>query len=284
MKIWIDGKLNDRENATVSVFDHGLLYGDGIFEGVRVYNGKIFKLESHIDRLFSSAKAILLDIGMSPAEVTSAVIDTVRANDKKDGYIRLVVTRGVGDLGINPATCKKATVIIIAADISLYPAEHYAKGISIITSSVRRISPQHFDTRIKSLNYLNNILAKIEAANSGCLEALLLDSDGFVAECTADNIFAVRRGRLLTPHCAGSNLEGITRGTVLDAAERLGLPAEEAPLTQYDMYTADECFITGTGAEIMPVTKIDGRIIGSGLPGPVTESLRKEFWKIVGEM
>lgn len=283
MKIWIDGKLYDKEDAAVSVFDHGLLYGDGIFEGIRVYNGKVFKLKEHIARLYASARAIMLDIGMAETEIIKAAEDTVKANEKKDGYIRLVVTRGVGDLGINPATCKKATVIIIVGDISVYPEEHYSKGIAIITSSVRRISPHQFDTRIKSLNYLNNILAKIEAANAGCMEALMLSADGFVAECTADNIFTVKKGYLYTPHHSGSNLEGITRGTVLDAAKRLGIPAEETTLTQYDMYTADECFMTGTGAEIMPVTKIDGRVIGNGKPGAITESLRKEFWKIVSE-
>jgi branched-chain amino acid aminotransferase len=283
MKIWINGNLCDREQATVSVFDHGLLYGDGVFEGIRVYNGKVFKLKEHIDRLYASARAIMLDIGMSEAAMIKATEETVKANEKKEGYIRLVVTRGVGDLGINPATCKKATVIIIVGDISVYPQEHYSKGIAIITSSVRRISPHQFDTRIKSLNYLNNILAKIEAANAGCMEALMLSAEGFIAECTADNVFAVRKGKLYTPHRSGSNLEGITRGTVLGAAGRLGIPAEETTLTQYDMYTADECFMTGTGAEIMPVTEIDGRIIGDGKPGTVTESLRNEFWKIVKE-
>jgi branched-chain amino acid aminotransferase len=283
MKIYIDGTLYDKENAKISVFDHGLLYGDGVFEGIRIYKGRIFKLKQHIDRLYASAKAIMLDIGMSHTEMIRATEETVKASGLSDGYIRLVVTRGVGDLGINPATCKKASVIIIAGDINLFPAEHYTKGIAIITSSVRRIAPHQFDTRIKSLNYLNNILAKIEAANAGCMEALLLTHDGYVAECTADNIFAVKNGCLLTPHSSGSNLEGITRGTVIDAAQRLSIPCREANLTQYDLYTADECFITGTGAEIMPVVKIDGRSIGSGSPGALTNKLREEFWKIVAE-
>jgi branched-chain amino acid aminotransferase len=283
MKIWINGKLYDKELATVSVFDHGLLYGDGIFEGIRIYNERVFKLKEHITRLYASAKAIMLDIGMQKSDMIQAVEDTVKANEKIDGYIRLVVTRGVGDLGINPATGKKATIIIIVGDISVYPKEHYSKGIAIITSSVRRISPHQFDTRIKSLNYLNNILAKMEANNAGCMEALMLNAEGYIAECTADNIFAVRKGQIASPHRSGSNLEGITRGTVIDAAKRLGIPTEETALTQYDMYTADECFMTGTGAEIMPVTKIDGRVIGNGTPGIITESLQKEFWKIVKE-
>jgi len=282
MKIYIDGEFYAKEDAKVSVFDHGLLYGDGIFEGIRVYNGTVFRLAEHIDRLFSSAQAILLDIGMTHADVMKAVEDTVKANERENAYIRLVVTRGVGDLGINPYLCKKASVIIIVGDISLYPEEFYKNGIAIITSSVRRISPDQFDTRIKSLNYLNNILAKIEAVQAGCMEAVMLASDGYVAECTADNIFVVKKGVVCTPHSHGSSLEGITRGAVMDAAGNLKIECRETRLTQYDLYTSDEVFITGTGAEIMPVTKIDGRVIGNGECGPVTASLRKEFWKIVG--
>ncbi len=283
MKIYIDGKYYSKDDAKVSVFDHGLLYGDGIFEGIRVYNGTVFRLKEHVDRLFSSARAIALDIGMSKGEMIDAVKDAVRINEKSDAYIRLVVTRGAGDLGISPYNCAKASVIIIVGDISLYPEEFYSKGIAVITSSVRRIAPDQFDTRIKSLNYLNNILAKIEAVNAGCLEAVMLASDGYVAECTADNIFTVKNGNIYTPHSYGSSLEGITRGAVIDAAKNLGVGFCEAKLTQYDLYTADEVFITGTGAEIMPVTKIDGRVIGSGGIGGVTSLLRKEFWNIVAK-
>ncbi len=282
MKIYIDGEFYAKEDAKVSVFDHGLLYGDGIFEGIRVYNGTVFRLTEHIDRLFSSAQAILLDIGMTRADVMKAVEDTVKVNERENAYIRLVVTRGVGDLGINPYLCKKASVIIIVGDISLYPEEFYKNGIAIVTSSVRRISPDQFDTRIKSLNYLNNILAKIEAVQAGCMEAVMLASDGYVAECTADNIFVVKKGIVYTPHSHGSSLEGITRGAVIDAAGNLKIECRETRMTQYDLYTADEVFITGTGAEIMPVTKIDGRVIGDGQCGTVTASLRREFWKIVG--
>lgn len=282
MKIYIDGKYYSKEDAKIPVFDHGLLYGDGIFEGIRVYNGKVFRLKEHIDRLYSSAQAIALNIGMSRAEMMSAVEEAVKTNEKKNAYIRLVVTRGVGDLGISPYLCKKASVIIIVGDISLYPEKNYAEGIAVITSSVRRISPDQFDTRIKSLNYLNNILAKIEAVQAGCLEAVMLASDGYVAECTADNIFTVKNGTVCTPNSYGSSLEGITRGAVMDAARNLKIACCETRLTQYDLYTADEVFITGTGAEIMPVTKIDGRVIGEGTVGPVTSLLRKEFWNIVG--
>jgi len=282
MKIYIDGKFYSKDEANISVFDHGLLYGDGIFEGIRVYNGKVFRLKEHIDRLYSSAQAIALNIGMTRDEMMNAVEYSVKVNEKQNAYIRLVVTRGSGDLGISPYLCKKATVIIIVGDISLYPEENYAEGIAIMTSSIRRISPDQFDTRIKSLNYLNNILAKIEAVQAGCLEAVMLASDGYVAECTADNIFTVKKGVVYTPHSYGSNLEGITRGAVMDAAKNLAIECRETKLSQYDLYTADEVFITGTGAEIMPVTKIDGRIIGEGTVGPVTVLLRKEFRNIAG--
>ena len=283
MKVYIDGKFYDKEEAKVSVYDHGLLYGDGVFEGIRVYGGKVFRHEAHIDRLYDSAQAILLDIGMTKKEMISAVEETVRQSGMKDAYIRLVVTRGKGDLGINPATCKRTSVIIIVDTISLYPKEYYEKGIAVITSSVRRIAPDQFDTRVKSLNYLNNILAKIEAQQAGCMEAVMLNKDGYVAECTADNIFVIKNGFVCVPPAYGSNLEGITRGAVMEAAKRSLVPCVERSLTQYDLYTADECFITGTGAEIMPVTKIDGRVIGSGVQGEITQELRSAFWRIVNE-
>jgi branched-chain amino acid aminotransferase len=283
MKVYIDGKFYDKDEAKISVYDHGLLYGDGVFEGIRVYKGRVFRREAHIERLFASAQAIMLDIGMTQKEMIAAVEATVQESGMDDAYIRLVVTRGRGDLGINPATCKKSTVIIIVDTISLYPKEYYEKGIAVVTASVRRIAPDQFDTRIKSLNYLNNILAKLEAQQAGCMEAVILNKEGYVAECTADNIFVIKKGVLCVPPAYGSNLEGITRGTVIDAAKRISLPCFERTLTQYDLYTADECFITGTGAEIMPVTKIDGRVIGSGAIGNATQKLRGEFWRIVAE-
>ena len=283
MKVYIDGTFYDKDEAKVSVYDHGLLYGDGVFEGIRVYKGRVFRHEAHIERLYASAKAIMLDIGMTQPQMIAAVEATVKESGMSDAYIRLVVTRGKGDLGINPATCKKSTVIIIVDNISLYPKEYYEKGIAVVTASVRRIAPDQFDTRIKSLNYLNNILAKLEAQQSGCMEAVILNRDGYVAECTADNIFIVKKGMVYVPPAYGSNLEGITRGAVMEAAKRSLVHCIERNLTQYDLYTADECFITGTGAEIMPVTKIDGRIIGSGVQGEITQELRSAFWRIVNE-
>jgi branched-chain amino acid aminotransferase len=277
MKIYIDGSYYDRENAKISVYDHGLLYGDGVFEGIRIYGGKIFRLREHLERLYSSAKAIALNMPLTMEEMETAVRDTVKANDRSEGYIRLVVTRGAGNLGINPMHCAKGSVIIIADDIQLYPEEMYAKGIPVITSSVRRTPCDSLDPRIKSLNYLNNILAKIEALRAGCLEAVMLNHDGLVAECTADNIFIISGGRLLTPSPQQGALAGITREAVRALAARRGIPAGEAALAPYDLYTADECFITGTGAEIMPVTAIDGREIGNGRPGAMTLQLREAF-------
>lgn len=274
MKIYINGKYYDREDAKISVFDHGLLYGDGVFEGIRIYNGSVFKLKEHIDRLYLSAKAILLKIPMTKDEMAKAVLDTVKVNEKpaspKDGYIRLIVTRGEGPLGIDPIPCKKATIIIIVADIQLYPDEYYKNGIEIITASSRRIASDCLDPRIKSLNYLNNIMAKLEARQAGCLEAVMLNREGFVAECTADNIFIIKNNELFTPVYYHGALEGITMRIVLEIAESLGIKAYETTLTRYDLYNADECFMTGTGAEIIPVINIDGRVIGNGKPGMIT--------------
>ncbi len=281
MKIYIDGKFYDKEKAGVSVFDHGLLYGDGVFEGIRVYHGKVFKLSEHIARLFASANAIALKIPMEKREMEEAVLKTVKLNRKENGYIRLVVTRGEGNLGIDPENCRKPTVIIIVADIQLYPEELYKRGVKIVTASTRRIPPECLDPRINSLNYLNNILAKIEARRSGAMEALMLTTEGLVAECTADNIFLVKGGRLLTPHPCKGALDGVTLRTVFGIAEAAGVPCAEADLTQYDLYTADECFITGTGAELMPVIQIDDRIVGDGRPGPVTISLTEDFRRLV---
>jgi branched-chain amino acid aminotransferase len=277
MKIYIDGKFYDEKTAKISVFDHGLLYGDGVFEGIRAYNGRVFKLAEHIERLFYSAKAILLTIPMSPRELTEAVVQTCRRNKIRDGYIRLVVTRGAGTLGLNPNTCKRPSVIIIAGKIQLYPPELYKHGLEIITVPTTRNLHSALNPAIKSLNYLNNILAKIEALNGGCEEAILLNSEGFVAECTGDNIFIVKGGQLLTPPLSAGALYGITRGVVIGLAGETGMAVSEPNLTRYDLFIADECFLTGTGAEIIAVVKIDGRVIGTGKPGPVTEGLIAKY-------
>lgn len=281
MKVYIDGKYLDRHDARVSVFDHGLLYGDGVFEGIRVYGGKVFKLGEHIRRLFDSARAIMLEMPMTVEEMEAAVLDATGVNGLDDGYIRLVVTRGDGDLGLDPASCGRPRVIIIAGGIQVYPEEFYEKGIALVTAPSRRMAPDALDPRIKSLNYLNNVLAKIEASRAGALEAVMLNAEGFVAECTADNIFVVKHGALLTPPPFQGALDGITRGTVLELAEGLGIESGQQPLTRYDLYTAEECFLTGTGAEIMPVVSVDGRAVGDGRPGPVTGRLKEEFIKLV---
>ena len=281
MKIYINGEFFDKNDAKISVFDHGLLYGDGVFEGIRIYNDKVFKLEEHLERLWDSAKAILLNIPMSMGEMTAAVFATLSENPLKDGYIRLVVTRGKGDLGISPLTCPRATVIIIVDNITLYPEEFYKKGIGIITASSRRIPSDALDPKIKSLNYLNNVLAKLEAINAGCLEAIMLNEQGFVAECTGDNIFYIKKGVLFTPDASSGALRGITRQAVLEAAENIGLETEITRVTTYDLYTADECFLTGTAAEIIPVVKIDGRIIGDGVPGEFTTDIQEVFLRMI---
>ena len=273
MKIYIGGKYYSERDAKISVFDHGLLYGDGIFEGIRAYNGRVFKLKEHIDRLFCSAKAILLKIPMAHADIMAAVVETCRRNRIREGYIRLVVTRGVGTLGLNPNRCKNPSVIIIADKIQLYPPEFYQRGMDIITVPTTRNLHSALNPAIKSLNYLNNILAKIEANNAGCEEAIMLNAQGFVAECTGDNLFIVKEGQLFTPPLSAGALYGITRKVVMELATESGLQVSEPNLTRYDLFNADECFVTGTGAELVPVVKIDGRVIGTGKPGPVTEDL-----------
>ena len=277
MKIYVDGRYQSERDAKVSVFDHGLLYGDGVFEGIRAYNGRVFKLKEHIDRLFYSAKAILLTIPMSPRAVMEAVLETCRRNKVRDGYIRLVVTRGVGTLGLNPNRCKRPSVIIIAGKIQLYPEEFYEKGLEIITVPTTRNLHSALNPAIKSLNYLNNILAKIEANNAGCEEAIMLNAEGFVAECTGDNLFVVKNGQLSTPPLSAGALYGITRGVVIELAREEGLPVSEPDLTRYDVFNAEECFLTGTGAELIPVVKVDGRIIGRGKPGPITQKLERKY-------
>jgi branched-chain amino acid aminotransferase len=281
MKIFIDGRYFDEENARVSVFDHGLLYGDGIFEGIRAYNGRVFKLKEHIDRLFYSAKAILLTIPMSHPQICKAVVDTCRENGLREGYIRLVVTRGVGGLGLNPNKCKHPSVIVIADKIQLYPKEYYDNGLTIITVPTTRNLHSALNPAIKSLNYLNNILAKIEANNGGCEEAIMLNNEGYVAECTGDNIFLIKGNELLTPPLSAGALYGITRGVVIELARASGLKVSEPNLTRYDVFNADECFLTGTGAEVVPVVKVDGRVIGEGKPGPRTRELVKKYHELV---
>ena len=277
LKVYIDGTLYEKDQAKVSVFDHGLLYGDGVFEGIRAYAGRIFQLDAHMERLFNSAKAIALKIPLSQQELKQAIRNTLDTNDLKDAYIRVVVTRGVGTLGLDPNKCSGSSVIIITDTITLYPDELYEKGLEIVTVATMRNHPAALSPRIKSLNYLNNILAKIEAINAGCLEALMLNVDGLVAECTGDNIFIVRDGVLSTPPETAGILKGITRGVVIDLARKEGIEVREENLTRYDLFTADECFLTGTAAEIIPVVKIDRRQIGTGTPGPITQRLRQLF-------
>jgi len=277
MKIYVDGKYYDQQNAKVSVFDHGLLYGDGIFEGIRAYNGRVFKLKEHIDRLFYSAKAILLNIPMPHGDIMRAVIETCRRNKIHDGYIRLLVTRGVGSLGLNPYKCKRPSVIVIADKIQLYPPEYYERGLDIITVPTTRNLHSALNPAIKSLNYLNNVLAKIEAINGGCEEAIMLNSEGYVSECTGDNIFIVKGGQMFTPPLSAGALYGITRSVVMEMAREASINVSEPNLTRYDLFNADECFLTGTGAELIPVVKIDGRVVGTGKPGSATKSLVKRY-------
>lgn len=278
MKVYLNGQLVDREKATLSVFDHGVLYGDGVFEGIRAYNGRVFKLREHLDRLSNSARAITLEIPMSKKALEEAVIITLRANKLRDAYIRLVVTRGEGDLGLDPRKCPKPTVFVITDRITLYPQEFYEKGLSVITSSVRRNIPEAVNPCIKSLNYMNNILAKVEAVRQNAPEAILLNREGYVAECTGDNIFLVKENTLLTPPTSAGALEGITRNIVMDIAKnKLKLLVKEELFTPYHLYVGDEVFLTGTAAEVVPVTEVDGRAIGDGKPGKTTLKLMKEF-------
>lgn len=277
MKIYLDGKFVDSSEAKVSVFDHGLLYGDGIFEGIRLYSGNIFRLDEHLERLEYSAKAIMLQLPGTRAEIAEATCETCRQNELTDAYIRLVVTRGVGDLGLAPWLCPKPSMFIIASKISLYPKEYYENGLAIVTVPTRRINPAAVPPTIKSLNYLNNILGKIEAKQSGALEAIMLNDQGYVAECTADNVFIVHKGEIITPSASQGALKGITRSAIFDIAKELGLPIREANMTRYDIWCADECFLTGSGAEVIPTVKLDGREIGTGKPGPFTQRILTAF-------
>ncbi|MCS7009234.1 MAG: branched-chain-amino-acid transaminase [Chthoniobacterales bacterium] len=277
MKIYLDGNFCDKETAKISVFDHGLLYGDGVFEGIRFYNGRVFKLDEHLRRLQNSAKAIALDLPMPLNEIREATLETIRQNKLSDGYVRLVVTRGCGDLGLSPLLCPRPSIFIIASTITLYPPEKYENGLEVVTCSTRRISHGAISPMVKSLNYLNNVLAKLEAIRAGAGEGLLLNEQGYVAECTGDNIFYVHDNQIFTPPTSSGALAGITRATVIQLAQEAGYTVNEPLTTRYDLYTADECFLTGTAAEVIPVVRLDGRPIGTGSPGPITRDLMHRF-------
>ena len=282
MKIWLDGELVDEKDAKISVFDHGLLYGDGVFEGIRFYNRRIFRLEEHIRRLFDSARAIVLKMPWTEEEVIRHTVETVRANGLDNGYVRLVVTRGSGGLGLNPYLCERPSMFIIASTISLYPQEHYENGLKLITCATRRPTPASLMPQVKSLNYLNNVMAKVEAMQAGALEGIMLNEQGYVAECTGDNLFVLRKGVLVTPQVADGALDGITRQVILELADQLGVPFEERVMTRYDIFTADECFLTGTAAEVVPVVMLDQRPLGDGRPGPVTRRFIDAFRELAG--
>ncbi len=277
MVIYLDGKFVNEDEAKLSVFDHGVLYGDGVFEGIRAYNSRIFRCEEHIDRLYAAAKAIMLNIPISKQEMTEVLLETCRKNNIKDGYIRLVVTRGKGDLGLNPKNCPIPSIFCIAATIQLYPEEMYTKGMPIVTAAQRRNKATIVDPQIKSLNYLNNILAKMEANRAGVPEALMLNHDGIVAECTGDNIFIVKNNVVYTPPIHVGILDGITRLTAMELAEKLGYKVIEKEFTLFNVYNADECFLTGTAAEAIPVTSVDERVIGEGAAGPITTHILHAF-------
>ncbi|MBL0386848.1 branched-chain-amino-acid transaminase [Tumebacillus sp. ITR2] len=275
--VYLDGAFVPKSEAVVSVFDHGFLYGDGIFEGIRCYGGNVFCLHEHIVRLYESAKSILLDMPLSMEEMGHAVLETLRVNQMSDAYIRLIVSRGVGNLGLDPRSCLKSTVIIITEQLSLFPAEFYEQGLAIVTVPTRRNIPDALNPKIKSLNYLNNILVKMEAARAGVQEALMLNQDGYVCEGSGDNIFLVKNGKIITPPTYLGALEGITRNIVIELCEEMGIPCEEKPFTRHDVYVADEVFLTGTAAEMIPVIDCDGRVIGTGQPGEMTRRLTEAF-------
>jgi len=283
LKVYINGKLYDKEDAKVSVYDHGLLYGDGVFEGLRSYGGKVFRLEQHLDRLWSSARAICLEIPTTKSELADVVNETLQVNGIQDGYIRIVVTRGAGSLGLDPNRTSDPQVIVIADRIALYPEEFYEQGLEIVTASTIRNHPAALNPRVKSLNYLNNILAKIEGLKAGCVEALMLNHKGEVAECTGDNIFLVTGGVITTPPTDAGILEGITRDAVIELAVEAGITVKEVGMTRHDVYIADECFLTGSAAEVIPVVKVDDRPIGDGKPGPVTRKLMEKFHEMTGK-
>ncbi|MCL1853521.1 MAG: branched-chain-amino-acid transaminase [Peptococcaceae bacterium] len=277
MIIYCDGRYVGKEDATTSIFDHGFLYGDGVFEGIRAYSRCVFRLKEHIDRVFESANTIMLDIGITREEMTEIVLETSRRNNLDDAYIRLVVSRGVGDLGLDPLKCPKPSIFCIVGSIVLYPEETYTQGLKVQTASTRRNIPAALNPRVKSLNYLNNIMAKIEATRAGVMEAIMLTQEGYVCECTGDNIFLIKNGRLLTPPAYIGILQGVTRDAVIELAQKDGIAVQETLFTLHDVYTADECFLTGTAAELIPVIEADGRRISEGAPGPVFKRLLQKF-------
>jgi len=281
LKVYVDGQYYEKDEAKISVFDHGLLYGDGVFEGIRAYNGRVFRLDRHIDRLYNSAKAIMLGIPVTKDAMKGIVIDTLAENNLRDAYIRLLVTRGAGTLGLDPDKCPNPSVICITDFIALYPREMYEQGLKVVTVPTHRTSVNSLYPQAKTLNYLNNIMAKVEARIAGCIEAIMLNVDGSVAEGTADNIFIVKNDRLLTPDVMSGILEGVTRGAVMDIARGLAVEVIECRMSRYEIFTADECFLTGTGAEIVPVVEVDSRPIGDGRPGPVTMRLHEKFHELV---
>jgi branched-chain amino acid aminotransferase len=283
LQIYIDGEFFDKADAKISVFDHGLLYGDGVFEGIRFYNGRVFRMEAHMDRLWESARSICLEIPISRQEMNEALLETIRQNDLREGYVRLIVTRGVGNLGLNPAHCKQPSVIIIASTITLYPEEIYRRGLTVVTVATRRMGPATLNPAIKSLNYLNNVLARIEANLANADEALMLNDAGNIAECTADNVFVVKRGQIMTPPITAGALRGITRSVVFDIAHELRIKISEPELTRHDLYIADEAFLTGTAAEVIPMIKVDGRLIGNGKPGEITNRTIARFRELTRE-
>ncbi len=280
LTIYLNGDFVPAEEAKVSVFDHGLLYGDGVFEGIRFYNDRVFKLDEHLQRLYDSAKAIRLEIPLKTKEFEEVILETIRRNNLHDGYIRAVVTRGPGDLGLDPDKCPKPFLFVITASIVLYPQEYYEKGLSVITVPTRRNVPEALNPRIKSLNYLNNILAKIEAKNANVIEAIMLSNDGYVVECTGDNIFIIKNEVVSTPPTYIGALAGVTRNAVMDLACDMGLEVVEGIFNRYEVYIADECFLTGTAAEVIPVVKVDGRTIGDGKPGRITRELKARFGEL----
>ena len=283
LKIYLDGKFVDEEEAKVSVFDHGFLYGDGVFEGIRAYHNSVFRLKDHVDRLYDSAKAVNMEIPVNEEQMSEIILESCRQNGLKDAYIRVVVSRGKGDLGLDPRKCSVPTVVCIASSISIYPEEMYEKGLDVITVPTRRNGPEGVNPRIKSLNYLNNIMAKIEANMAGVPEAILLNQEGYVAECTGDNIFIVKNGILKTPAIHLGLLEGVTRNEVIGIARKEGIEVQETTFTRYDLFVADEVFLTGTAAELIPVVKVDDRVIADGKPGPIFSKLLQQFRELVKE-
>ncbi|MDK2901299.1 MAG: branched-chain amino acid aminotransferase [Thermosediminibacterales bacterium] len=281
IKVYINGEFVPKEEAKISVFDHGYLYGDGVFEGIRAYNGRVFRLKEHIDRLYDGVKSIMINLSETKEEMKEIILQTLRENNLKDAYIRVVISRGTGDLGLDPRKCPRPTVVVIADKITLYPQEMYENGLKVITATTRRNIPEGVNPQMKSLNYLNNIMAKMEANQAGVLEAIMLNNENYVAECTGDNIFIVKNGKLITPPTYAGILIGITRNAVIELAENMGIPVVEKNFTRHELFTADECFLTGTAAEVIPVVNVDGRLIADGKPGVITKKLIAAFGELV---